>query len=243
MHPNLLALAAVLPLLATALEADGACTGGNPNFLAIESTPTSAFTVHDNGTITHHLTGLMWKRCTQGLSGEDCATGTPPFMSWSAALADAVVDTTANYRDWRLPSIKELESIVETCGFAPPINEKIFPATRSQYYWSGSTYAPNPLYAWVGGNEAGETAMLNKIATAHSRLVRGGLSFGSFDANHPGTIDVDGNGTADALTDGLLVIRYLFGLRGTALIQGAVGAGAVRTSATEIEQYLQSVMP
>ena len=74
-------------------------------------------------------------------------------------------------------------------------------------------------------------------------LVRGGQSFGSFDANHPGTIDVDGNGTAVALTDGLLVIRYLFGLRGAALIQGAVGAGAIRATAAPIEAYLQSVLP
>lgn len=85
--------------------------------------------------------------------------------------------------------------------------------------------------------------MNQKIMTAYSRLVRGGQSFGFFDANHPGTIDVDGNGTADALTDGLLVIRYLFGLRGAALTQGAIGAGSLRVSATEIEQYLQSILP
>ena len=56
-------------------------------------------------------------------------------------------------------------------------------------------------------------------------------------------LDIDGNGSCDALTDGLLVIRYLFGLRGAALIQGAVGAGAQRTSATVVEAYIQSLMP
>lgn len=51
-------------------------------------------------------------------------------------------------------------------------------------------------------------------------------------------LDVDGNGQADALTDGLLAIRYLFGLRGTALIADAVGTGATRTTAASIEAYL-----
>ena len=55
-------------------------------------------------------------------------------------------------------------------------------------------------------------------------------------------IDIDGNGTADALTDGLLVMRYLFGLRGAALIQGAVGVGAQRTSAAQIETFIRSFL-
>jgi len=55
--------------------------------------------------------------------------------------------------------------------------------------------------------------------------------------------DIDGNGQADALTDGLIAIRYLFGLRGASLIAGAVGAGGTRTTATAIEQYLVSITP
>lgn len=54
--------------------------------------------------------------------------------------------------------------------------------------------------------------------------------------------DVDGNGQADAFTDGVMLIRYLFGLRGSALIAGAIGSGATRTTA-EIEAYIQSLMP
>ena len=55
-------------------------------------------------------------------------------------------------------------------------------------------------------------------------------------------LDIDGNGQADALTDGLMVIRYLFGLRGGPLIQNAVGNG-VRTTAAQIEPYIQSLAP
>jgi len=54
-----------------------------------------------------------------------------------------------------------------------------------------------------------------------------------------GNLDIDGDGNADALTDGLLVLRYLFGFRGEALISGAVVDGAPRASAEAIEAYLE----
>ena len=57
------------------------------------------------------------------------------------------------------------------------------------------------------------------------------------------SLDVDGNAQADALTDGLMLIRYLFRLRGPTLISGAIGAGATRAVSQDIENYLQSLMP
>jgi hypothetical protein len=55
--------------------------------------------------------------------------------------------------------------------------------------------------------------------------------------------DIDGNGATSALTDGLLLLRYLFGLRGDALLGGAVGASPYRQSAAQIESYLQTLAP
>lgn len=56
-------------------------------------------------------------------------------------------------------------------------------------------------------------------------------------------LDIDGNGQADALTDGLLIIRYLFGLRSASLITGAVGPGATRNTAATIEPQIQGLTP
>ena len=52
--------------------------------------------------------------------------------------------------------------------------------------------------------------------------------------------DIDGNGEHTALTDGLLVVRYLFGFRGNSLITQALGSGASRTTAESIEAYLNN---
>lgn len=53
--------------------------------------------------------------------------------------------------------------------------------------------------------------------------------------------DIDGDGEVSALTDGILVIRFLAGFTGEALISGAVASeGATRNTAEEIESYLES---
>jgi len=56
--------------------------------------------------------------------------------------------------------------------------------------------------------------------------------------------DIDGNGLCDALTDGLMLLRYMFGLTGDNLIDGAVDeAAATRKTAADIEAYIASLMP
>jgi hypothetical protein len=55
--------------------------------------------------------------------------------------------------------------------------------------------------------------------------------------------DIDGNGEIDALTDGLLTLRYLFGLEGDTLIAGVVASDATRKTAAEIEAHLETLMP
>ena len=54
-------------------------------------------------------------------------------------------------------------------------------------------------------------------------------------------LDVDGDGQINLQTDGVMVLRYLFGLRGSALTQGLIGVGPRPT--TQIEIYIQSLMP
>jgi hypothetical protein len=51
-------------------------------------------------------------------------------------------------------------------------------------------------------------------------------------------LDVDGNGAIDALTDGLIVLRAMFGLTGTAVTNGAIGGGAARSTWAQIQPFL-----
>jgi predicted HTH domain antitoxin len=56
-------------------------------------------------------------------------------------------------------------------------------------------------------------------------------------------LDVDGDGSSQPLTDGLLLIRYLFGFSGDTLISGAIGAQATRDTATAVEAYIEARIP
>ena len=54
-------------------------------------------------------------------------------------------------------------------------------------------------------------------------------------------LDIDANNSTTTLTDGVLALRYMFGLRGPALVDGVVGGGASRNTAADIESYLSGL--
>jgi alpha-tubulin suppressor-like RCC1 family protein len=56
-------------------------------------------------------------------------------------------------------------------------------------------------------------------------------------------LDIDANGSVDALTDGLIILRYLFGLRGQSLIDGVISEDAMRAEAADIETYIETLLP
>jgi hypothetical protein len=55
--------------------------------------------------------------------------------------------------------------------------------------------------------------------------------------------DIDGSGEIDALTDGLIILRYLFDIKDESLISGVVADNANRSSLLEISQHLIDHMP
>jgi len=56
-------------------------------------------------------------------------------------------------------------------------------------------------------------------------------------------LDVDDDGEVKPLSDGLLIIRHLFGFEGDALVSGALGTAANRTDPKEIKAYIESITP
>jgi hypothetical protein len=56
------------------------------------------------------------------------------------------------------------------------------------------------------------------------------------------TLDVDSNRIAGGLTDGLIVLRYLVGFRGSSLVNGLVDASSQRSNPDEIAQYLDACL-
>ncbi|MCI5209748.1 MAG: DUF1566 domain-containing protein [Candidatus Electrothrix sp. ATG2] len=139
------------------------------------TTPDSQFDVDNvNGVVTDKKTGLIWKKCLSGQTGSDCSGGAVGSYNWTTALGLAS-------DGWRLPNIKELQSIVEEQCFQPAINETIFPSTPAvSNVWSNSPDSSDITKAWyvtfhgTGGNGYGNTLVEPQINSSnmHVRLVR-----------------------------------------------------------------------
>ena len=109
----------------------------------------NAFADNGDGTITDNATGLMW---VQNDSGGDAPGG----LNWEEGLSWVQVKNTENYlgyNDWRLPNVKELQSIVDykrspdhtsSAAIDPLFNITSFinEAGDSDYpfFWSGTTH-------------------------------------------------------------------------------------------------------
>ena len=86
-------------------------------------------------------------------------------------------------------------------------------------------------------------ALASEISAAREEQIAACLASPSSCGINIPNADIDGNGAQDALTDGLLILRYSFGLTGDSLISGVVAADATRKTAEEIEAYLETLMP
>ena len=142
------------------------------------STPDSQLQDNGDGTVTDHKTVLIWKQCLEGQSGSDCASGSAEAFTWQQALQRAqTVNSSggfAGFSDWRLPTIKELSSLVEHQCVDPAINLTRFPNASNHWLWSSSAVAGVASYAWgvLFGN--GSTHWVNKYSNYQLRLVRSG---------------------------------------------------------------------
>ncbi|WPD21561.1 MAG: DUF1566 domain-containing protein [Candidatus Electrothrix scaldis] len=130
---------------------------------------TADFTDNGNGTVTDAATGLIWKKCMEGYSGSNCETETSPTtFTWSEAL-------NLDDGEWRLPNIKELQSLVEYQNVSPAINTEIFPGTPADStVWSNSPKSGVTDRAWYVNFSTGGTFYAENVSTVkkYVRLVK-----------------------------------------------------------------------
>lgn len=128
--------------------------------------PNPRFTDHGDGTVTDNLTGLIWTKNAQQIPG---------IMNWQAALTACNDLDFAGYTDWRLPNIRELQSLVDY-GEADPALSLGYPFDNviAINYWSSTTYESNSDNAWCVSISFGYVYYYNKITIYFVWPVRGG---------------------------------------------------------------------
>jgi len=116
------------------------------------------FVDNDNGTVTDTETGLIWQKDHAGP------------MSWTQAMDYASKLELAGYTDWRLPTIKELITLIDFGKHDPASN---FPGMPSEWFWSSSPYAPYSVRTWYVNFNFGSVHNDVKYFDYYVRCVRG----------------------------------------------------------------------
>lgn len=114
-----------------------------------------------NGVVLDTKTLLRW---------EQAAPKSP--VPWTTAR-DYCAMLNLDGGGWRLPSMKELQTIVDRSDISPTIDPDAFPNTPIDFFWTSSDWAANPVSAaWVIGFSDGYTGSRSKTTSAYPRCVR-----------------------------------------------------------------------
>ncbi len=120
----------------------------------------------------------------------------------------------------------------------------------------GAEYAINggAWQATVSDVQPGDNLRLRLVSasfpssTTVGQLLVGGQRREFRATTRPCSLDVDGNGAIDAVSDGILILRYLLGFRGAGLITGVIGQPvmgrqfAARSDAADVELFLDAML-
>jgi len=93
--------------------------------------------VVETGTVNDTRTRLTWERAPDL---------TPRVWSQAAPYCSAL---DLNGKGWRLPSVKELMTLVDESRWGPAIDPVAFPGTPSDYFWTSSSLATFPMFVWT----------------------------------------------------------------------------------------------
>jgi len=129
---------------------DCADTGQDGDIQAGVEWPDPRFEDNGDGTMTDHLTGLIWLKnagCRGQKNWNDALTYCNNLSSGSCELTDG-----SAAGDWRLPNIVELETLVNAEKPNPAVwltaTAQGFVNVQASYYWSATTSAFGTNYAW-----------------------------------------------------------------------------------------------
>ncbi|HND89281.1 MAG TPA: DUF1566 domain-containing protein, partial [Saprospiraceae bacterium] len=116
-------------------------------------------------TVIDSLTGLEWQRFIVPTLQDS--------MTWEAALAYAENLVLAGKSDWRLPNIKEMQSLNDETLSQPSLNTSVFPGIGICKFWSSTTLYNQPARAWYLDSRFGITTYDLKTARNYFLCVRG----------------------------------------------------------------------
>ena len=124
------------------------------------TTPTFAQFFEDGYTIKDVRNNIIWLRCTVGQTWDyDTDTCTGELVKLNHEEIEIAKLQAAQQLGglWRLPTLKELESIICKQCKNPKVNEKYFPKISSEAYWTRTPNKLNSKMYWTVNFMTGHT--------------------------------------------------------------------------------------
>jgi len=96
----------------------------------------------------------------------------PGRKNWHAAQSYAKSLSINGKNDWRLPTARELETLLDRTKYRPVMREEI-PFRDNLSYWSSTTFGPAKNSAWIVMFDGAYVLSYYKTNEYHARCVRG----------------------------------------------------------------------
>ncbi|MEO5334639.1 MAG: DUF1566 domain-containing protein [Magnetococcus sp. YQC-5] len=136
--------------------------------------PTPRFKDNGDGTVTDHLTSLVWMKNADCFGQQTWADAFIKVAGLNSNKETCVVYTNKTYTDWRVPNIQELSSLIDFGQFLPALStDSPFVGAHSDRYWSSTASASSPSYAWFVDLYNGSVEHYAKANTYYVWPVRG----------------------------------------------------------------------
>ncbi len=94
------------------------------------------------------------------------------LVTWADAASLCQSLSLGGTSGWRLPTVKELQSLLDIRSYAPAIDPSAFPGAPLGYFWSSRTSAASTTSAWNVLFQDGSTGISDKGNPLRARCVR-----------------------------------------------------------------------
>lgn len=113
--------------------------------------------------VTDTVSGLTWQRRVNQNTQS---------LRWEEAQAYCNNLVLGGHSDWRMPNIKELQSLIDETVESPTIDTAAFPGTAAEPFWSGTPRAGSMRDAWMVSFANGTVLTFARLVPLLTRCVR-----------------------------------------------------------------------